>query len=86
MMEPFGRLQVRSQLNRQPVAGAYIKVYARHRDGQVRFFKDGYTDLRGEFGYATLSTGDLDTTQRLAVLIIDPQHGAVVREAEPPTR
>ena len=84
--EPYGRLQVRSRTDRSPVEAAYVKVYARHSDGQIKFFKDGYTDLRGQFDYATLSTGDLNTTERLAILIIDPKHGALVREAAPPTR
>lgn len=86
MVEPYGRVQVRSQSDRAPVEAAYVKVYARHQDGSVRFFKDGYTDLRGQFDYASLSTGDLSTAQRLSILIIDPKHGALVREAAPPTR
>lgn len=86
VVEPYGRVQVRSQADRAPVEAAYVKVYARHQDGSVRFFKDGYTDLRGQFDYASLSTGDLGTTQRLSILVIDPKHGALVREAAPPTR
>ena len=34
---------------------AYEKVYARLKNGTVRFFKDGYTDLRGRFDYASLN-------------------------------
>ncbi|MCC6508055.1 MAG: hypothetical protein IT423_03045, partial [Pirellulaceae bacterium] len=45
-----------------------------------------YTDLRGQFDYATLSTDDLNTAQRLSILVIDPQQGALVREAAPPMR
>ena len=86
VVEPYGRVQVRSQSDRAPVEAAYVKVYARHQDGSVRFFKDGYTDLRGQFDYASLSTNDLSTAQRLSILIIDPKHGAMVREAAPPTR
>ncbi len=86
VIEPYGRVQVRSQTDRAPVEAAYVKVYARHQDGSVRFFKDGYTDLRGQFDYASLSTSDLSTTARLSILIIDPKHGALVREAAPPTR
>ncbi len=29
------------------------KVYARHADGQVRFYKDGCTNHRGKFDYHT---------------------------------
>ena len=34
---------------------AYVKVYARLNNGEIRFFKDGYTDLRGKFDYASLN-------------------------------
>ena len=37
---------------------AYVKVYARLKNGTVRFFKDGYTDLRGKFDYASLNSSD----------------------------
>ena len=84
--EPVGRVQVLSQSGRQPVAAAYVKVFARHNDGSVRFFKDGYTDFNGNFDYASLSTSDLDTAQRLAILVLDDKLGAVVREANVPTR
>ena len=65
---------------------SYVKVYARHQGGEVRFFKDGYTDLRGQFDYATLSTNDLETAERFAILVIHPELGALVREAAPPAR
>jgi len=55
-------------------------------NGQVRFYKDGYTDLRGKFEYASLNTDDLDQVQRFAILIIDPSAGAHIEEATPPTR
>lgn len=86
VVEPFGRLQVLSSQGRSPLEQAYVKVYARHQDGSVRFYKDGYTDLRGQFDYATLSTSDLNSVQRFAILILHPTQGALVREAAPPTR
>lgn len=66
--------------------GTYVKVYARMSTGEVRFYKDGYTDLRGRFDYAALSTDDLDRVVRFALLILNDDHGAVVRETAPPGR
>ena len=34
---------------------ADVKVYAKLNNGTVRFFKDGYTDIRGRFDYASLN-------------------------------
>lgn len=83
--EGFGQVQVSNTANGTVVAGAYVKVYARHRDGTVKFYKDGYTDLRGRFDFISLSTDDLASTQRFAILVIDPELGAVIREAAPPS-
>jgi hypothetical protein len=55
LAENYGRLEVRDSTNNHAVAKAYIKVYARLHNGTVRFFKDGYTDLRGRFDYASLN-------------------------------
>jgi hypothetical protein len=65
---------------------AYVKVFARLPDGSVRFHKDGYTDLRGRFDYASLSDDPNNTAQRYAVLVLDEQRGAVIREVAPPTK
>ena len=83
---PYGQIQVLAQKGRAPVEGAYVKVYAKHRDGSIKFFKDGYTDLRGRFDYATLSTSDLSSTSRFAILVLDDELGAIVRETIPPVR
>ena len=55
-------------------------------NGKPTFYKDGYTDLRGKFDYASLSTDDLGAVTRFAILILSDQHGAVVKEAKPPRR
>ena len=61
-------------------------AYARMSGGEVRFYKDGYTDLRGRFDYASLSTDELDRVERFALLVLHDEHGALIREAAPPKR
>lgn len=51
----YGRLEARDAENDRPIGAAYVKVYAKLKGGTVRFFKDGYTDLRGRFDYASLN-------------------------------
>ncbi|RMG32793.1 MAG: hypothetical protein D6725_16950 [Planctomycetota bacterium] len=84
--ETAGQVRVIDRGTGRPIAGAYVKVYARSSSGRVRFYKDGYTDLRGRFDYVALSTDDLDDVERFAVLVLTDRHGAVVREVEPPKR
>ena len=46
--------------------------------------KDGYTDLRGRFDYTSLNTSGIEAAEKFAILIMSEEHGAVVREADPP--
>jgi len=53
--ENYGRIELRDATGAKPVSKAYVKVYARLAGGAVRFLKDGYTDLRGRFDYASIN-------------------------------
>ncbi len=113
LVENYGRLEVRDQAADKPVAKAYVKVYARLTGGAVRFFKDGYTDLRGKFDYASLNSSEslrpvplareasgsgenmsyqmlkpeeLNSVEKLSILILSEAHGAAVREVKPPAQ
>ena len=81
-----GQVRVVRQSDTRPLSATYVKVYARKHGGAVTFYKDGYTDLRGWFDYATLSTNDLDHVERFAILVCSDQAGAAILEASPPTR
>ncbi len=84
MIPTYGQVRVARQDGGAALAGVYVKVYARLGDGQVVFYKDGYTDLRGRFDYASLSTDEITRAERFAILVLSDQLGAVVRETEPP--
>ena len=86
LFENYGQLQVLRQQEKRPLATVYVKVYARLKNGQVRFYKDGYTDLRGRFDYVSLNTNDLEQVARFSILLLSPDQGAVVREVAPPRR
>ena len=66
------------------MAKAYVKVYAQSNSGVSKFYKDGYTDLRGRFDYASLSTNELDVVKLFSILVLSDEYGALVREAAPP--
>ena len=86
VVETYGQVRVTHRKSKAPVPKVYVKAYARQQDGTVRFFQDGYTDLRGRFDYSSLSTDDLDRVDRFALLVMSDEHGAVVREAAAPKR
>ncbi|HZJ64584.1 MAG TPA: hypothetical protein VFD36_13795, partial [Kofleriaceae bacterium] len=82
----YGQIRVQRASDRRALSATYIKVYARRRGGAVAFYKDGYTDLRGWFDYASLSTTELDAVERFAILVCSDRDGAAILEAGPPAR
>ena len=85
-MENFGQLEVRRASDGKPLPRTYVKVFARMSNGSARFYKDGYTDLRGRFDYVSLSNDELSGADRFSVLVLSPADGAVIEEVRPPKR
>ncbi|MGE0397717.1 MAG: hypothetical protein AB7T06_13430 [Kofleriaceae bacterium] len=81
-----GQVRVSRTSDQHAMPATYVKVYARKHGGEVTFYKDGYTDLRGWFDYASLSTNDLDHVERFAILVCSDRSGAAILEASPPAR
>ena len=85
-IENYGQVQVSHAETGKPLAKVYVKVYSRRKDGQIQFYKDGYTDLRGRFDYTSLNTNELDRVEKFSLLVMSETAGAVIREAAPPKR
>jgi hypothetical protein len=98
LLENYGQLLVIESANGRAVAAGsesrvqdprglpkvYVKVYARLADGTVKFHKDGYTDHRGRFDYASVSTPDRQPISRFAILVLSEERGALIQETSPP--
>lgn len=82
MQENFGRLSVRT--GGKPVRKAYVKVFCKTKAGSDEFYKDGYTDFRGRFDYASISTDQIDRAAKFSILVLTEKFGAVVKEARMP--
>jgi hypothetical protein len=97
--ESFGVVRVMSDKTKRPLAGVYVKVYARMKNGgSVEFWKDGYTGLNGVFDYIGVTEGNTlmggsnvelktimeEKIDKLSILILSAEEGAVVKEAYPP--
>jgi hypothetical protein len=83
LTENYGQLRA-TDSDGKPLPKVYVKVYARTADGHVKFHKDGYTDLRGRFDYASVSTPEPQPIGRFAILALSEERGALIREAAPP--
>ncbi|KAI8636911.1 hypothetical protein BD408DRAFT_486588 [Parasitella parasitica] len=97
LAESFGVVRVMSEKSKRPLAGAYIKVYARLKGGAVHFWKDGYTGLNGVFDYIGVTEGNellgsndtlknvmMEKVDKLSILVLSTEEGATVKEAYPP--
>jgi hypothetical protein len=82
--ENYGQVRVTDSAGGKPLSKVYVKVYAKLADGSVKFHKDGYTDVRGRFDYASVNTPERQAVERFAVLVLSDDRGAVIREAAPP--
>jgi len=84
VLENYGQVKV-VDANDQPLAKVYVKCFAKAKHGgEPRFYKDGYTDLRGRFDYASLNTSDLGSFDKFAIFVMSDEHGSLIREAIPP--
>ena len=86
VIENYGQVKVTHAGTGKPLSKVYVKVFAKMKNGEVQFYKDGYTDLRGRFDYTSLNTNELDFVEKFSLLVMSEEHGAVVREAAPPKR
>lgn len=64
----------------------YVKCFAKTNDGKVSFYKDGYTDLRGRFDYATLNSTDISNIDKFAIFVMNDEFGSVIQEAKAPNK
>lgn len=75
------QIRVFNSTTNAAIAKAYVKVYCQTPDApDGRFLKDGYTDLRGRFDYATVSTDEMKFVTALAILVLTDSAGSDVLE------
>jgi len=91
LKEQYGQLRVLapSKKNKNkllPIQKAYVKVYSQTNYGDNEFYKDGYTDIRGKFDYASISTDQLNKTKRFAIFVFAEGYGSIIKECGTPKR
>jgi len=62
-----------------------VKCFAKTKSGVVNFYKDGYTDLRGRFDYATLNATDVSSIEKFSLFIMSDELGSLIKEAGVPS-
>ena len=82
--QQYGILKLLDLETHRPVPKVYVKCFAKMPGGAIRFFKDGYTDLRGSFDFAAMNTSGSATALKFRLLVASKQYGAKILEASPP--
>ncbi len=82
--DKYGIARIASTKDNKALSSVYIKVYARFKNGEIKFYKDGYTDLRGMFDYLSQNDDDLELIERFSILILSEDNGALIKEVDPP--
>jgi hypothetical protein len=52
-----------------------VKTFAKEKNGNVIFYKDGYTDLRGRLDYASLNPESLRNVEKFAIFVMSDELG-----------
>jgi len=63
-----------------------VKCFAKTKDGKISFYKDGYTDLRGRFDYATLNSSDISNIKKFSIFVTSDELGSLIKEAKAPEK
>ncbi len=84
VMENYGQILVLDHKALRQLSKVYVKVYGKMKDGSIKYYKDGYSDIRGRFDYTSLNTDELNMVEKFSILIFSESHGAVIKEANPP--
>ncbi|CAD8142905.1 unnamed protein product [Paramecium octaurelia] len=85
VMENYGQIRV-SDSEGKYLSKVYVKAYIKEKNGKESFYKDGYTDLRGRFDYASLSSANLDDASKFSLLITSDEYGSIIKEIKAPSQ
>lgn len=94
VIENYGQVKVQNAEGKY-LSRIYVKTFAREKNGNVTFYKDGYTDLRGRFDYASLNQDFLQSVEKFSILIMSDElgnnqnsiniiQGSLIKEVSPP--
>jgi hypothetical protein len=81
--ETYGELKVTDN-NDVSLSHVYVKVFSKTKSGQVKFFRDGYTDLNGKYEYAQINSKNLIEIEKFAIFVTHDEHGSSTNECSPP--
>ena len=83
IIESIGEIKILSP-ELKPLPKVYIKCFCEDKNGNIKFYKDGFTDLRGKFNYVTLNSDLINQVQKFSILIMSKEFGSLIKKCNPP--
>ena len=83
IFESVGEIKVMTP-ERTPLPKVYVKCLCKTKDGTCKFYKDGFTDLRGKFDYVSLNNDIVNKVKTFDILLVSKDYGSLVITFNPP--
>ena len=68
----------------KPLPKVYVKCFCETNSGDIKFYKDGFTDLRGKFDYVSLNTDLVNEVKKFSILMVSKEYGSIIATCNPP--
>lgn len=85
IIEALGEIKITDKKSK-PLQKAYVKCFAKLKNGKVIFFKDGFSDLRGKFNYLCNNIISVNEIEMFSVFVFDEELGSAIKLALPPAK
>jgi len=83
IVEDIGEIKVMND-KFQSLPKVYVKVFSQFLSGEVKFYKDGYTDIKGKFNYIQLNNIQLSSVSKFSILVIHETLGSIIKTCDKP--
>ena len=83
IIESIGEIKVMTP-ELKPLSKVYVKCFCETNSGTIKFYKDGFTDLRGKFDYVSLNTDLVNEVKKFSILMVSKEYGSIIATCNPP--
>jgi len=83
IIESIGEIKVMNP-ELKPLSQVYVKCFCETNNGSIKFYKDGFTDLRGKFDYVSLNTDLVNEVKKFSILMVSKEYGSIIATCNPP--
>ena len=83
VLESIGEIKVKDPEG-NALPKVYVKCFCETNSGYIKFYKDGFTDLRGKFDYVSLNNDLVNEVKQFSILMISEKYGSLIAICNPP--